>query len=127
MVEEWGRELVDAGPLVAGTAGWWVDQIAPGGDALDDGEKVADLGGFKGSAVDAGLVEEGGRIEDAAKLKAAPAGEHGAQLRGALLLLVDPSKVSAGFEREDPGAAEGRKAAVGDVVTEAVPLQGCCA
>jgi len=42
------------------------------------------------------------------KFEAAAAGEHGAQLGSALLLLVDPDEIGAGFEREDPGAAQRR-------------------
>ncbi len=58
------------------------------------------------------------------ELEAAAAGEHGAHLGGALLLLVDPGEVGAGLEREHPGAAERRRGAAGDVVAEARPLEG---
>ena len=101
-----------------------IDEVAPCGDALDDSEEIADLGGFKSGAVDAGFVEEGGGVEEAVEVEAAAAGEHGAQLGGALLLLVDPGEVGAGFEREHPGAAERGGGATGDVVAEARPLQG---
>ena len=38
--------------------------------------------------------------------------------------VVDPGEVGAGFEREDPGAAEGGGGAGGDVLAEAWPLEG---
>ena len=96
------------GPVVASRVGRRVEEIAPGGDALDDVEEVEDLEGFKGRAFDAGFVEERGGVEEAAEAEAAAAGEHGADLGRALLLLVDPGEVGAGFEGEDPGAAERR-------------------
>ncbi len=107
MVEERRGEFGDAGPLVAGGVGRWVEEVAPGGDALDDGEEVADLGGFECGAFDAGFVEQERGIEEAVELEASAAGEHGADLGGALLLLVDPGEVGGGFECENPGAAEG--------------------
>ncbi len=58
------------------------------------------------------------------ELEAAAAGEHRAHLGRALLLLVDPGKVGAGFEGEYPGAAQRRRGAAGDVVAEAWPFQG---
>ena len=90
----------------------------------DNGEEVADLGGFEGGSIDAGLVEENGRVEEAAELEAAPAGEHCPHLGGTLLLLIDPGKVGAGFKCEYPGAAQRRRGAAGDVVAEAWPFQG---
>ena len=101
-----------------------VDEVAPCGDAFDDGEEVADLGGFQGGAVDAGLIEEDGGVEEAVELEAAAAGEHGAQFGGALLLLVDPGEIGAGFECKDPCAAQRGDGAAGDVVAEAGPFQG---
>jgi len=118
---------MDAGPFVACAVGGRIDQITPGSNTLDDVEQIADLGGFKGRAIDAGLVEEDSRVEAAAKLEAAAAREHGAQFRGTLLLLVDPGGVGAGFEREHPRAPKGREGAVGDVVAKTRPLQGGCA
>ncbi len=44
--------------------------------------------------------------KEAAELEAAAAREHGTQFRSALLLLVDPGKVGAGFECKHPAAAE---------------------
>jgi hypothetical protein len=105
VVEERGRELGDTGPVVAVTVGRRGDEVAPCGDAFDDGEKVAYLVRFKGGTVDASFVEEWGGIEEATELEAATAGKHGAQLGGALLLLVDPPGVGAGFKRKHPGAA----------------------
>jgi len=54
-------------------------------------------------------------------------GEHGAHLGSALLLLVDPGEVGAGFEGENPGAAKRREGAAGNVLAEAWPLQRGCA
>src|ERR1700678_1827880 len=124
VIEKRRRKSMDAGPFVASAVGWWIDQIAPGSDTLDDIEQVADLGGFESRPIDTSLVEEDSRVEDAAKLEAAAAGEHGAQFGGALLLLVDPGEVGAGFEREHPRAAKGREGAVGDVVAKTTPFQG---
>ena len=101
-----------------------VDEVAPGGDAFDDGKEIADLGGFQGSAVDACLIEEDGGVEEAVELEAAAAGEHGAEFGGALLLLVDPRKIGAGFECQDPSTAQRGNSAIGDVVSEAGPFQG---
>ncbi len=89
-------------------AGSGVDEVAPCGDALDYGEEVADLRGFESGAVDAGFVEQRRGVEEAVELEAAAAREHGAHLGGALLLLVDPRLIRAGFERKDPGAAQRR-------------------
>jgi hypothetical protein len=106
VVEERGRKLSDARPLVTRAVGRRGDEVAPGGDAFDDGEEVAYLVRFKGGPVDAGSVEEWGGIKEAAELEATTAGEHGPQLRSALLLLVDPREVGAGFKRKHPGAAQ---------------------
>lgn len=123
VVEQRGGELSDAGPGVAGGVGRGFEQVAPCGYALDDVDEVADLGGFQGGTVDAGFVERDGGVEEAAEVEAAAAGEHAAEFGGALLLLVDPGEVAGGLQGEDPGAAEGRKSAVGDVVAQAEPFQ----
>ena len=122
VVEERRGEVGDAGPLVAGAVGRRVDEVAPCGDAFDDGEEVADLGGFEGGTVDAGLVEEDGGVEEAAELEAAAAGEHGAHLGGALLLLVDPgevgSRVRVRVSRRGPEAKKcGRRCGRGGAAT----------
>ena len=71
-------------------------------------EQVKDFEGLEGGAFDAGFFEEGGGVEEAREAEAAAAGEHGADLGGALLLLVDPGEVGGGFEAENPGSTEGR-------------------
>ena len=57
------------------------------------------------------------------EVEGAAGGEEGAILGGALVLLVDPGKVGAGLEGEDPGAAEGREGSASDMVAEAWPLE----
>ena len=69
VVEERRRELGDAGPVVAACVWWRVDEVAPGGDALDDGEEVEDFEGFKRGAFDAGLVEQDGGVEEAVEAR----------------------------------------------------------
>src|ERR1700754_4693601 len=71
VVEKWGRKLLDTRPLVADTTGSGAEQIPPGSDSLNNFEEIADLGGFKGSSVDAGLVQKRGGIKEAVKLEAA--------------------------------------------------------
>jgi len=136
VIEERGGEVGDAvfgggvcgaggdpGPGIRCTWSCGEKEVAPGGYALDYGEEVADAGGFEGGAFDAGVVEQGGGVEEAAELEAAAALEEGAEFGGALLLAVDPGAVGGGFEGEDPGAAEGRCGAGGDVVAEAGPFE----
>ena len=100
-----------------------VEEVAPCGDAFDHVEEVEYLGCFERRAVDAGLLKQGGGVEEAAEVEAAAAGEHRRIFARALLLLVDPGEVGAGFEREHPGAAERREGTAGDVVTQAWPLE----
>lgn len=92
-VEEVGGEGFDGGPVVAGGVGCGVEEGAPGGDALGYGEEREDLEGFEGGAFDAGFVEEEGRVEEAVEGEAAAGGEEGAELGGALVLLVEPGAV----------------------------------
>jgi hypothetical protein len=73
MVEEWGRKLLNTGPLVGYAAGGWVEEAAPCSDTLNDSEEIANLRGFKSSSVDAGLVEERGGVKETAELEAATA------------------------------------------------------
>ncbi len=54
VIKKWGGEIQDARPLIAGAVGRRVDEVAPRSDALDNGEEVADLGGFEGGSIDAG-------------------------------------------------------------------------
>ena len=126
MIKQWSGERCDAGPLVASAIGWWVNEIAPRCDPLDHSEEISDLGGFQCGAFDASFVEEHGGIEQTTKLEAASAREHGAQLGGALLLLVDPGEVGAWFERKHPRTPKRRKSACSDVVAKARPLEGRC-
>ena len=119
-----GGERGDAGPVVAGAArvaGSMRLRHAATRSTTVRRSRISVA--FEGGAVDAGFVEEDGGVEEAVELEAAAAGEHGAHLGGALLLLVDPGEVGAGFECEDPGAAERREGAAGDVVAEAGPLE----
>ncbi len=106
MVKQWQRETCDTRPLVARAGGRRIDEVAPGSDALDHSEEVANLGRFKRCTFDASFVEKRGGVKEAAELEAAAAREHGTQFRSALLLLVDPGEVGAGFERKHPAAAE---------------------
>ena len=86
MIAKWSGERGYGGPVVV--SGIWgrVEKVAPGGDAFDDGKEVADIGGFKRSAFDAGFLKQEGGIEETVELKAAAAGEHGADLSSALVL-----------------------------------------
>ena len=95
----------------------------PGGDALGDGDEVADFETFEGCTFDAGFVEQEGGVEETVEVEGAAGGEEGAHLGGALVLLVDPGEVGAGLEGEDPGATEGGEGSAGDVVAEAGPLE----
>jgi len=127
VVEQRRGERGDSWPLVVGTVGRRVDEVAPSGYAFHCGEEIANLGGLESSAFDAGLLEKGDGVEKSMKLKTSASGEHSAQFGGALLLLIDPGKIGAGFERENPGAAKGREGAAGDVLAKARPLQGSSA
>ena len=125
MIAERHGEFGDGRPVVVGGVGRWVEEVAPGGDALDYCEEVTDLGGFECGSLNAGFLKQERGIEEAVKLEASAAAEHGADLRGALMLLVDPGEVGGGIECENPCAAEGGLSAAGDVVAEARPFQGC--
>ena len=109
--------------LAAGAAGagGGEQEGAPGSDALGEGEDVEDVEGFEGGAFEAGLVEEVSGVEEAVELEGASADEQGADLGGALLLVIDPGEIGAGLEGEDPGAPERRLRAAGDVGAELRP------
>jgi hypothetical protein len=124
VVEQGRRQSGNPGPLITRTVRWRIDKVAPCGDALYDGEEVADLGGLEGRTIDARLIEQECGIEEAMELEASPAGEHGAHLRGALLLLVDPREIRAGLDCEHPGSPERREGTIGDMSAQAWPLQG---
>jgi len=109
MRKEWRREFGDAGPVVTSGVGRGIKEIAPGSYVFDDVEQVEDLEGFEGGAVDAGFFEEIGGIEEAGEAETTASGEHGPNLSGALLLLVDPGKIGGGVEGEGPGSAERRR------------------
>ena len=126
-MQERRGEFGDAGPFITGSIGGRVDEVAPRGDAFDNGDQVADLGGFEGGSIDTGLVEGDGGIEQAAELEAATTGEHRTHLGGTLLLLIDPGKIRARFECQYPGLTQRRRSAAGDVIAETWPLQGSCA
>ena len=66
------REIGDTGPLVVGAVRWWVNEVAPGRDALNHGEEVTDLSGFQCSAFNASFVEEHGGIEEPRNSKLPP-------------------------------------------------------
>ena len=84
---------------------------------------MEDFEGLERGPFDAGFFEEGGGIEEAREAEAAATGEHGANLAGALLLLVDPGEIGGGFEAENPGSAQRGGGAGGDVVAQAGPFE----
>jgi hypothetical protein len=124
VVEQWGRELGDAGPVVTGRVRRRAEEIAPGGDVFDDIQEMENLQSLKCGAIDAGFVKEIGGIEEAGEAETAATGEHGPNLSGTLLLFVNPGKVGGRVEGEGPGSAKRRGSAGGDVVAKAWPLEG---
>ncbi len=90
---------------------------------FDHVKQVEDLERFQRRAVDPSFLEQYGGIEEAVEAEAAPSGEHGADLGGPLLLLVDPDEVGGGLQGERPGPAEGRSRAGGDVVAQPWPFE----
>ena len=73
-------------------------------------------------AGDARLIEQQGRVKQAPEVEAPAASEHAAQLRGALLLLVDPASRRR-VPAPAPGATERRERMVSNMVAEPRPLQ----
>src|SRR5579883_2750172 len=100
-----GGESRNGGPRFHG-GGRAEHDLAPLGGAVDDEKDVADLGGFKRSAGDAGLVEERGDVEEAGEFKASANAAELADFLGELVLALDPGAVLSGGEGGDAGGAE---------------------
>ena len=114
----------DAGPVaVASRVG--LQQRAPGRYVLNHGQQRKDLRAFECRTIDSRLVEQTARIEQAVEVERAAAGEEVANLRGALLLHVDPRRVRRRLQRQHPGAPQRRCCVAGDVLAQPRPLQRC--
>ena len=121
---QWRGKRGDAGPVaVASRIG--LEQRAPGRQPLDEGEQRIDLDAFERRTIDSRFVEQTARIEQAVEVERAAAGEEVANLRGALLLHVDPRRVRRRLQRQHPGAPQRRCCVAGDVLAQPRPLQRC--
>ncbi len=124
VVEQRGGECGDAGPVVACAVGGGSMRLRHAATRSTTVRRSRISMASRAAPSMRALSRRSGGVEEAVEVEAAAAGEHGAHLGGALLLLVDPGEVGAGFECEDPGAAERGGGAAGDVVAEAGPLEG---